>query len=263
MARPPAAVIKDGTLSKLFTTKALVLGRRPLGESDEIVAFLSADEGRFDAVARGSKRSKSSLVAKIEPFNLLQAQFARGRGELSYLNQATAVESFARLRADLDAMMLGSYLVNLWKDSLESGQPTPEAYEVLLKLLRELQDGHPVEVLGRWAEDRLARLLGVEPQLESCVDCGSPEVGFFSLPSGGSVCSACRQEDERLEPGVLASWLYLRRHPLEKTRRFRLDTRSSAALQRALQRHLAYHWPASRRAINACRRMMNLECERC
>lgn len=234
------------------------MGRRPLGESDEIVAFLSSEEGRFDAVARGSKRSKSSLVAKIEPFNLIQAQFARGRGDLCYLNQANSVESFGKIRVDLEAMVWGSYLLNLWKDSLEPGQSAADAFEVLLLLLRALQEGHPPEVLVRWAEERLTRLLGVEPQLEGCVDCGGEEAGFFSLSSGGTVCDACRQDDERIEPGVLASWRYLRRQSLERTRRFRLDPRCSTGLRRFLQRHLAYHWPASRRAIKNCRQMQGV-----
>lgn len=225
-----------------------MLERRPLGESDEIVALLSPVRGRFDAVARGSRKASSPWVARVEPFTLLSGQFAAGRKDLDYFNQARVVKAFGGLRQSLDKMVYGSYVLKLVRDGLEQGESIPEFFRLLLDWLSQLEEQEPGPSLVRWFELRLARQLGVEPQLDRCTGCGNADVVGFSPVAGGVVCGQCRDRTSlRLAPGGLAALRYLGRSRLEATTRLRLSPADAGDLEAALTAHLSEHWPSGRR----------------
>lgn len=170
-------------MSRLFKSLVLVLKRRPLGEADEIVSLLSPDRGRFEAAVRGSRRSASPLVGRIEPFTELSGLFARGRS-LDHLTQAEVHCARPALHRDLERLLLASYLVDLVGGASPPGEPCPELYGLLVQALDNLQAA-PTPLLCRWVELRLADLLGYAPQLEACALCGASDPGWFSAESGG------------------------------------------------------------------------------
>ena len=225
-----------------------MLERRPLGESDEIVALLSPHRGRFNAVARGSRKASSQWVARVEPFTLLSGQFAAGRKELDYFNQARVVRAFGGLRQSLDKMVYGSYVLKLVRDGLEQGESVAPFFRLLLDWLAFLEEHEPGPTLVRWFELRLARQLGVEPELERCAGCGASELVGFSPTVGGVVCRACADRASlRLAPGALGALRYLGRSSLESAGRLKLSESDGASLELALVGHLAEHWPSGRR----------------
>lgn len=225
-----------------------MLERRPLGESDEIVALLSPQRGRFDAVARGSRKASSVWVARVEPFTLLSGQFAAGRKDLDYFNQARVIKAFGGLRQSLDKMVYGSYVLKLVRDGLEQGESIPEFFRLLLAWLSHLEEHEPGPTLVRWFELRLARQLGVEPELDRCAGCGQSGLVGFSPVAGGAVCRHCLDRASlRVAPGALAALRYLGRSSLEAATRLRLSADDASGLEAALTAHLGEHWPSGRR----------------
>ena len=64
--------------------KAFVIHSRPYKETSLIVTFLSENNGKINAVAKGAKRKNSRLSGNLEPFQCLNIDF-RGRSDLKTL----------------------------------------------------------------------------------------------------------------------------------------------------------------------------------
>ena len=85
-----------------YSTRALVLRRTKLGESDLILTLLSEDGSQKRAVAKGARRPKSSFAARTEPFCVIDALCATGRS-LDILKEARLVAAHDALRCNLEA----------------------------------------------------------------------------------------------------------------------------------------------------------------
>ena len=245
-------------MSRLYKALVLVLKRRPLGEADEIVSLLSPDRGRFEAAVRGSRRSASPLVGRIEPFTELSGLFARGRS-LDHLTQAEVHCARPALHRDLERLLLASYLVDLVGGASPPGEPCPELYGLLVQALDNLQSA-PTPLLCRWVELRLADLLGYAPQLEACALCGASDPGWFSAESGGTVCWNCRGVRSpggmALSPPARAALRHLRDCRLESALRVRLPVQATREVERALFEHLQYHNPQALRSREVLRSLL-------
>lgn len=230
----------------MYKTTALVLRRRPLGEADEIVALLSPELGRFDAAVRGSRRPRSPLVGRIEPFTELQGLFAEGRS-LDHLTQASVLRMRPGLHGDLDRLLYGSYLLDLVGGILPFREPAPELFDLLSRALDQLEAGGSPAPLCRWVEIRLADLLGYAPELDRCAHCGHPEPAWFSASGGGALCRGCRDAETSavlaLSPPARAALRHLRGCRLDSAVRLRLEVGPAREVERALQAHLQHHWP--------------------
>ena len=54
-----------------YPLRALVLRKTKLGETDLILTLLAADGRQVRAVAKGARKSRSRLGARVEPFSIL------------------------------------------------------------------------------------------------------------------------------------------------------------------------------------------------
>lgn len=226
--------------------------RRPLGEADEIVTCLSPDEGKLDAVAKGSRRSQSRLVGLLEPFTYLHAQLARGK-TLDPITQARPVKTFPALRADLERLAYGSYLLELWSSCLPFREPAPRAFSLLVQGLDALDRGWSPALLCRWLELHLLDDLGYGPDFSECLSCGSPvKQGWFSPVAGQIACRDCGPSAPGalpVSPKAVSAIHHLRRMALSELQGRTPTSELAAELQSLLRVHLAYHWPHSLRSL--------------
>jgi hypothetical protein len=77
-----------------YSTSAIVLRNRNLGEKDRIMTLLSPEIGKFSAVAKGARAPKSKLAAVSQSFTHARFLVARGRS----LDIATQPKSSRRTR---------------------------------------------------------------------------------------------------------------------------------------------------------------------
>ena len=89
------------TTKQTYTTQAINLKSYPLKESDKIVVMYSKDKGIIRAVAKGIKKPKSSLGARMEAFIANTLLLAKGRN-MDVVSQAETVNAFGNTRKDLD-----------------------------------------------------------------------------------------------------------------------------------------------------------------
>src|ERR1044072_6260659 len=77
----------------LYRDTGVVLRVQKLGEADRIVTILTRRHGKFRAVAKGVRRTRSRWGARLEPFNHVDVQCYTGRS-LDVITQAQTVDAF-------------------------------------------------------------------------------------------------------------------------------------------------------------------------
>lgn len=180
----------------LHTTRAIVVGRRSLGESDRLVEFYSPDFGKLHGVAKGARRPRSRFGSALELFTLGQLVFFdTGRSELVRVDHFDIVYPFVRVREHLDRLGQGAWAIECLTRLSADRDPHPALYRLLERSLRALDDAvAPARVSACFAL-RAVDLLGHRPRIDRCVECTRlypfPD-GALDVEAGGLVCHDCR-----------------------------------------------------------------------
>jgi DNA repair protein RecO (recombination protein O) len=177
-----------------YPTRALVLRKTKLGETDTILTLLAADGHQVRAVAKGLRKPGGRFGARLEPFAVVDLLLHTGRS-LDVITEAQTVATHAALREDLDRSAAASVVVDVLDKISVEGQPEPQLFAMSTTTL-DVMEQAPVESLGALLLAFLVKAMamhGYRPQLESCACCAQ-EVGEsreFSVSGGGSLCPQC------------------------------------------------------------------------
>jgi DNA repair protein RecO (recombination protein O) len=187
---------------RVYKTPAIVLRQRKLGDTDKILTLYTANLGKIDAVAKGVRKARSRLAGHVEP--LTQATFLLAKGKsLDIVTQVETIESFQRLRDDLDRLSRALYACELIDKFTEPHADNFGLYRLLLDTLRRLMTETDVDTPLRFQEMSLLRDSGYAPELDECVVCRQrlrPETNYWSAAGGGIVCTDCRSHEAAVRP---------------------------------------------------------------
>lgn len=177
-------------------TDALLLRSVDYGEADRIVTLLTTELGKLPALARGARRSRKRFGGALEPYCVLRAEVAPGRGELGRLAQAQVSRAFPGILRDLGKMMLAGSACELLRRALPAREPDARVFEAAVGFLEALDgaEGAPEELLLAF-QVRLMALAGFAPGLDVCAGCGrradEGQAAMFDPDRGAVVCRAC------------------------------------------------------------------------
>ncbi len=194
-------------MSRYLDTRAVVLGSRPLGESDRILVLFTREAGRLDAVAKGVRKTKSRWGGRLEPFNVTDLVLFRGRS-LATVTAAELVAGFAHLRADRRALTAAAVTCEAAARLFAEEAPHERVFNLLCRALKAFDEGFSGEaaaaplLLG--AVVKLLHEAGFLPVLDHCVCCGEGrEASGFSASRGGLVCGDCAGEGVPISPDAV------------------------------------------------------------
>ena len=77
-----------------YRDDALVLRAHLLGEADKILTLLCKNNGKVRAVAKGVRKTTSRFGARLEAFNVVDAQFYEGKS-LDIVQQAETIGGYS------------------------------------------------------------------------------------------------------------------------------------------------------------------------
>jgi len=227
--------------SRLYVTDAIVLSRFDYGEADRIMTLFTPVHGKFKAIAKGVRRTKSRLGGSLEPLAELRVALARGR-TFDVVTQVQVSHAWLRLRDSLECAATAWYLAELADRSLEERHEAEGLYALLRRSYELLDAGMDPGRVARWYEMHLADELGVRPEVDRCVECdrmlGADESFRWVPPLGGVLCARC--------PGPPADRVGLSLDALKVLKAYqRLDVEAIAGLRLA---------PAVEREVEAAMR---------
>lgn len=177
-------------------SEALVLRSIDYGEADRIVTLLARDLGKLAVMARSARKSQKRFGGALEPFAVLTAEVAVGRGEVSRLASASIRRTFPSILGNLAKMQAGGRALELVREALPSGPVDARLFDACVALFEMLdaadaaRDEHELAFTVR-----LAALLGFAPRVDRCARCGAiapdGKAALFDPRASSVVCRAC------------------------------------------------------------------------
>ena len=182
-----------------YVTEAINLKSYNLNDADKIIVMYSKDNGLIKGVAKGIKKPKSKLGARMDLLVANSLQLLKGRS-MDTIVQAQTVNNFKKSREDFDKLMLSSYVSELVMNFGEGSESvSEEIYELLYKALNRISDStDKKEALIAVIKFQLKILLimGFCVELDTCLCCREQvldEDMFFSSKMGGIICKECNE----------------------------------------------------------------------
>lgn len=178
----------------LHTSEALLLDVRDLAERDRIVTFLTRERGKKSGVARGARARHSRFAGQLQPLAKAQITWFEKPGrDLVRISAVELVRPAHRLQADLEGILLGSYLADHMLEFAQEDESSELLFRLLDSTLEALLAGVNQDVAARYFECWVLRLGGIFPAPDACPRCAAPLTARAVLPPGGEtlLCPAC------------------------------------------------------------------------
>ena len=178
----------------LHTSEALLLDVRDLAERDRIVTFLTRERGKKSGVARGARAPHSRFAGQLQPLAKAQITWFEKPGrDLVRISAVELVRPVHRLQADLEGILLGSYLADHMLEFAQEDESSELLFRLLDSTLEALLDGVDQDVAARYFECWVLRLGGIFPVPDACPRCATPLAARAVLPPHGEtlLCPAC------------------------------------------------------------------------
>lgn len=180
-------------------TDAINLKSYNLSESDKIIVMYSKDLGLIKGVAKGVKKPKSKLGARMDSLVANKIMLYKGKN-LDTICQAESLNTFTETRKDLDKLVYSSYISEIVSIfGVEEDPSSKEIYELFYKALEKISHSkQKKDVMIAVIKFQLKMMLiaGLGLEFDSCLCCREQileENMYFSLQMGGVVCEECNE----------------------------------------------------------------------
>jgi len=182
-----------------YITDAINLKSYNLNDADKIIVLYSKDKGLMRGVAKGSKKPKSKLGARMDLLVANNLMMVKGKS-MDKICQAHSLNAFKGIREDMDKLVYSSYISEIVANfGVEDDPSSEEIYELLYKALNRINSAKDrKEVLIAVIKFQLKIMLieGFCLELDSCLCCREQilaEDMFLSLQMGGVLCKECNK----------------------------------------------------------------------
>ena len=188
------------SIKESFTTDAINIKTYPLGEYDNIVVMFSRQYGLIKGIAKGVKRPKSKLGARMQMLVANKIMLKNGRN-FDTICEAQALNTFNKLRTNLDKLTYSMYLTEIINamctDSDEDLENNEKIYQLFYNALEGISNSlNKTEIFLQSIRFQLKFMaqIGYGAEFETCLKCGCKiaDGAYFSVSSGGVVCKNCR-----------------------------------------------------------------------
>ena len=126
---------------------SIVLGRRDVGESDQMVSFYTAEAGKINALAKGIKKITSKNSSNLSEFCLADIELAEGK-EIDRLTKVQPVSLFKNIYGDLDKIMAAGYVAGLTDEAISEKEKDRRIFDLLLSVYAFIDETEKINALN-------------------------------------------------------------------------------------------------------------------
>lgn len=190
-----------------YKTRGIVLKRTNFGEADRIITFLTSDQGKLRAVAKGVRKIKSRMAGHLELFGETELMLAKGRN-LDVIIGAGIKHHYPNLSQNWESLIFGYLVMEMIDRLTEDGLPQRGLYAITVDLLEELNENGHSATLELAYKLKLLNTLGYRPHLENCVICGQTAENYFFDPKMGAIAdnTCARTNSSPMSGEVVQLW---------------------------------------------------------
>ena len=180
-----------------FVTDAINLKSYNLSEADKIMVMYSRDKGLIRGVAKGVKKPKSKLGARMDLLVANKLMLHKGKN-LDTISQAEALNTFNATRRNMDKIFYSMYISEVVNNfGVEDDPCSAVIFDLLYEALSTVSEADSkVRILNAVLKFQLKmmRVSGFSLELDKCLCCCKSideESMYFSGRLGGVVCKEC------------------------------------------------------------------------
>ncbi len=182
-----------------YVTDAINLKSYNLNDADKIIVMYSKENGLIKGVAKGIKRPKSKLGARMDLLVANSLQLLKGRS-MDTIIQAQTVSHFRKTREDIEKLTLSTYISEVVMNFGEGSESaSKDIYELLYKALDKIsiaKDKREMLIAVIKFQLKMLLIMGFCVELDTCLCCGErilDENMYFSTSMGGTICKECSE----------------------------------------------------------------------
>lgn len=180
-----------------YTTDAINLKAYSLSESDKIILMYSKEKGLIRGVAKGIKKTKSKLGARMDLLVANTVMLHKGKN-LNTICQAECLNTFKKTRTDLDKIFYSMYIGEVISNfGIEEDPGSEKIYNLLYQGLDTISKSeNKTEIMLAVIKFQLKIMAeaGFGIEFNKCLHCGKQtdnETIYFISELGGIVCEEC------------------------------------------------------------------------
>lgn len=197
----------------LFKDEAVVLRRIDHSETSQVLVFFGREHGQVHLIAKGIKKgTKKAFAAGLDLLEAGTVGYSRreARSGLGTLTEWRQMNAYLGLRRNIRSLYAGQYAAEITSQLTEQGDPHPELYDGLIRLLVSLDANEDVLPGVVAFQRQLLESTGLLPIFDGCAACQRSSQGlqYFSAGQGGMICRDCEPaiiEKRRVEPAVASA----------------------------------------------------------
>lgn len=174
-------------------SEAIILRNYPIREADLLVTFFTREEGKLRGIARSAMKSKRRFSGSLEPLSHVLAYYDIKQGQdLSRLDSCDVLQSPLSDAVDYPRLVALEYIGEALDQLLPDHEPHDDVFRLALAVLQKIRVGSiwmPLTYFDLW----IVRLIGLLPDLTTCLDCGLDLGGikaYFHPSSDGLMCAS-------------------------------------------------------------------------
>lgn len=188
-------------------TKAIVLKKTKLSETDLILTLLSEKGEQIRAVAKGARKPSSVFATRLELFSNVDVLLAKGKN-LDIVREVKLLKSFTKIKQDIEKIVCASPALEILEKTTQQNMISENLYPMTLSFLKEVEKMNSSYYLKALCTAHLIKtcsIIGFRPSLATCVICGDEMEDSlknyhiplnFSIEDGGIVCLRCSKKTE-------------------------------------------------------------------
>ena len=182
----------------IINTQGIVLKSVTYKENDLILTIFSRKLGKISAIARGAKKSKSSLLSSSQIFAYSNFTLKR-EGNMYRVTQSEIIKSFYNLSYNFDAFSYATYILKLIDNFMIDNQPNNRLFVLLAQSLYLFSEENiDMQYVTLCFELKFLDYIGFRPIVNTCASCYNNDFRnpVFNIYEGGILCEKCSSNFE-------------------------------------------------------------------
>ena len=179
-----------------MTVEGVIVSELDWKESSRIINVVTKEYGKIGMIAKGARQLKSKL--RTGTMNLTHGCFHiyYKEGKLSILTEVDVINDYPNIKNNLTKLATATYIIDVF-DQVIKHEFEEAWYDDFIATLNKIDEGYDTTVITSIFELKVMRIMGIMPELNSCITCGDKNsIVTFSIAKGGFVCNECTELDQ-------------------------------------------------------------------